>query len=146
MHHSRLCAVLIDCKTADVDEAARFWAAAPGRPVDLDHPSRDNYRMLATPTDEPIVEIQRVALGQLHQLLDRAMGEPGVGRMRDRLLLHSGIYRNPFEIFGAGLEDRPRALPCDAHHERWQRWPAARAARAVRAIFARGGLTTLWRS
>src|SRR5215475_9447014 len=56
MHHSRLCAVLIDCKTADVDEAA-----ALGRPVDPDHPmSRDNYRMLATPTDEPIVEIQRV--------------------------------------------------------------------------------------
>ena len=24
MHHSRLCAVLIDCKTSDVDEAARF--------------------------------------------------------------------------------------------------------------------------
>src|SRR5262249_42534538 len=61
MHHSRLCAVLIDCKTADVDEAAHFWAAALGRPVDLDHPmSRDNYRMLATPADEPIVEIQRV--------------------------------------------------------------------------------------
>jgi predicted enzyme related to lactoylglutathione lyase len=61
MHHSRLCAVLIDCNTADVDEAAHFWAAALGRPVDLDHPmSRDNYRMLATPTDEPIVEIQRV--------------------------------------------------------------------------------------
>ena len=61
MHHSRLCAVLIDCKTTDVDEAAHFWAAALGRPVDLDHPmSRDNYRMLATPTDEPIVEIQRV--------------------------------------------------------------------------------------
>ena len=52
MHHSRLCAVLIDCNTADVDEAAHFWAAALGRPVDLDHPmSRDNYRMLATPTD-----------------------------------------------------------------------------------------------
>ena len=61
MHHSRLCAVLIDCKTADVDEAAHFWAAALGRPVDLDHPmSRGNYRMLATPTDEPIVEVQRV--------------------------------------------------------------------------------------
>jgi len=27
MHYSRLCAVLIDCKTADVDEAAHFWAA-----------------------------------------------------------------------------------------------------------------------
>src|SRR6516164_8151925 len=35
------------------------------------------------------------------------MGEPGVGRMRDRLLLHSGIYRNPFEIFGV---DRPDAV------------------------------------
>ncbi len=61
MHHSRLCAVLIDCKIADVDEAARFWAAALGRPVDLGHPmSRDNYRMLETPPDEVIIEIQRV--------------------------------------------------------------------------------------
>lgn len=61
MHHSRLCAVLIDCRTDNVDEAARFWGAALGRPVDPSHPaSRGNYRMLETPTDEPIVEIQRV--------------------------------------------------------------------------------------
>ena len=61
MHRSRLCAVLIDCKAADVDEAARFWAEALGRPVDRAHPmSRGNYRMLETPPDEPIVEIQRV--------------------------------------------------------------------------------------
>jgi len=61
MHHSRLCAVLIDCKTSDVDEAARFWAAALGRPVDHEHPgSRGNYRMLETPPDELIVEVQRV--------------------------------------------------------------------------------------
>jgi predicted enzyme related to lactoylglutathione lyase len=61
MHQSRLCAVLIDCKTADLDEAARFWAAALGRPVDLDHPmSRDNYRMLETRSDEVIIEIQQV--------------------------------------------------------------------------------------
>src|SRR5262245_35244878 len=33
MHHSCLCAVLIDCKTSDVDEAARFWGKALGRPV-----------------------------------------------------------------------------------------------------------------
>jgi len=52
---------LIDCKTTDVDEAARFWAAALGRPVDHEHPgSRGNYRMLETPPDELIVEIQRV--------------------------------------------------------------------------------------
>ena len=61
MHHSRLCAVLIDCRTSDVEEAARFWAEVLGRAVDPEHPgSRGNYRMLATPQDEVIVEIQRV--------------------------------------------------------------------------------------
>ena len=37
MHHSRLCAVLIDCKTSNVDEAARFWGEALGRPMDPSH-------------------------------------------------------------------------------------------------------------
>jgi len=61
MHHSRLCAVLIDCKTPDLDEAAHFWGKALGRPVDPNHPSsRGNYRMLETPPGELIVEIQRV--------------------------------------------------------------------------------------
>src|SRR6202041_131074 len=61
MHSSRLCAVLIDCKPSDVDEAARFWGEALGRTVDKDHPgSRGNYRMLETPPDEPIVEVQHV--------------------------------------------------------------------------------------
>jgi len=61
MHHSRLCAVLIDCKTSDVDDAAGFWANALGRPVDPGHPgSRGNYRMLETPPDELIVQIQGV--------------------------------------------------------------------------------------
>jgi predicted enzyme related to lactoylglutathione lyase len=61
MHHSRLCAILIDCKTSDIDAAANFWANALGRPVDPHHPhTRGNYRMLETPPDEPIVELQRV--------------------------------------------------------------------------------------
>jgi predicted enzyme related to lactoylglutathione lyase len=61
MHRSRLCALLIDCETVDVDEAARFWGEALGRFVDNDHPgSRGPYRMLETPPDEPIVQIQRV--------------------------------------------------------------------------------------
>src|SRR3981189_918139 len=61
MHSSRLCAVLIDCKTADLGSAARFWAEALGRPLDPEHPgSRGDYQMLATPPDEPIVQIQRV--------------------------------------------------------------------------------------
>jgi predicted enzyme related to lactoylglutathione lyase len=61
MHHSRLCAILIDCNTPDLDAAARFWGEALGRPLDPDHPaSRGRYRMLQTRPDEPIVEIQRV--------------------------------------------------------------------------------------
>ena len=61
MHYSRLCALLIDCRTADIDAAARFWAAALGRPVDPAHPgTRGNYRMLETPPDELMVQIQRV--------------------------------------------------------------------------------------
>lgn len=59
--HSRLCAVLIDCKTSNVEEAADFWAGALGRRLDSEHPgSRGNYRMLESQPDEPIVQIQRV--------------------------------------------------------------------------------------
>ncbi|QBB72042.1 VOC family protein [Pseudolysobacter antarcticus] len=61
MHHSRLCALLIDCNTPDIDQAASFWAGALGRAVDAEHPgTRGNYCMLETPADEPIVQIQRV--------------------------------------------------------------------------------------
>jgi len=62
MHQSRLCALLIDCNTSNVDEAAGFWAKALGRAVDPKHPgSRGNYRMLETLPDEPIVQIQSVS-------------------------------------------------------------------------------------
>ncbi|MBB6244735.1 VOC family protein [Rhodanobacter sp. MP1X3] len=61
MHHSRLCALLIDCQTSDVDQAAKFWADALGRGIDFAHPgTRGDYRMLNTPPDEPIVQVQRV--------------------------------------------------------------------------------------
>ena len=60
-HYSRLCALLIDCNTSDVDEAAAFCSAALGRAIDRKHSgTRGNYRMLETPPDEPIVQIQRV--------------------------------------------------------------------------------------
>ena len=52
MHHSRLCALLIDCRTSNIDEAALFWAQALGRAVDPRHPgTRGNYRMLETPAE-----------------------------------------------------------------------------------------------
>jgi hypothetical protein len=61
MHHSRLCALLIDCNTSDVHAAARFWADALGRPIDPNHPgTRGKYVMLETPSDEPLVQIQQV--------------------------------------------------------------------------------------
>jgi hypothetical protein len=61
MHYSRLCALLIDCNASDVDQAAGFWAQALGRAIDAEHPgTRGNYRMLETPLDEPVVQIQPV--------------------------------------------------------------------------------------
>ena len=61
MHHSRLCAILIDCDVQDIDQAADFWAKALGRAVDFGHPgTRGNYVMLETPADEVLVQIQRV--------------------------------------------------------------------------------------
>jgi len=61
MHRSRLNGMLIDCNTDDVDDAARFWSEALGRPVDLDHRgSRGNYRMLAEQPGQPSIQIQRV--------------------------------------------------------------------------------------
>ena len=61
MHRLRINGILIDCRTDDIDAAARFWAEALGRAVDPKHPgSRGNYRMLETPPDELSVQIQRV--------------------------------------------------------------------------------------
>jgi hypothetical protein len=61
MHYSRLCALQIDCRVSNLDEAAQFWAEALGRPIDREHPgSRGEYRMLAIQPDETIVQIQRV--------------------------------------------------------------------------------------
>ena len=61
MHCSRINGLLIDCRTDDIDAAARFWAEALGRHVDPKHPgSRGNYRMLETPPDELSIQIQRV--------------------------------------------------------------------------------------
>jgi hypothetical protein len=39
-----------------------------------------------------------MALGEIHQLVERAMAEPCVGRVSDRLRLHSGVNYHSFEI------------------------------------------------
>lgn len=60
MHKSRLGAFIIDCKTDDLDGAARFWGEALGYPVRR-HEHDNRYAELTTPGDDPVMEIQLVA-------------------------------------------------------------------------------------
>ena len=61
MHKSRLATIVIDCQSADVDEAARFWSAALGRPARvLADPDDANYRSLEGPPEEVVVLVQAV--------------------------------------------------------------------------------------
>jgi hypothetical protein len=59
MHKSRLATFVIDCRTPDVDEAARFWSAALGRSVNTpdDDPA---YRALSGTAEEPMLLVQKV--------------------------------------------------------------------------------------
>ena len=61
MHHSRLCEIVIDCETGDLDGAAVFWSAALGRPVNLERSGNPAlYRLLEGRPDELRVEVQKV--------------------------------------------------------------------------------------
>ena len=60
MHHSKLCAFVIDCRVDDIDAAARFWSAALGRPIAPVTPDAGGYRELAASPDEPMVLLQQV--------------------------------------------------------------------------------------
>jgi len=55
-------------------------------------------------TQIALAQLDALAFGQIDQLLDRAVGEPGVGRMRNRFLLHGGVHHDPLKILGL---DRP---------------------------------------
>jgi predicted enzyme related to lactoylglutathione lyase len=60
MHKSRLAGFIIDCRTDDLDAAARFWSAALGielRPAAAQEPL---YRVLETAADQPHIEVQQV--------------------------------------------------------------------------------------
>ena len=60
MHKSRLSTFVIDCRTSDVESAARFWSAALGRDVQKDDPESPTYRELRTTSEEPILLVQAV--------------------------------------------------------------------------------------
>jgi predicted enzyme related to lactoylglutathione lyase len=58
MHRSRLCSIIIDCSTDDLEGAAQFWSQALGRPYQPDNDAK--YMDLQTGDDEPIVMVQKV--------------------------------------------------------------------------------------
>jgi predicted enzyme related to lactoylglutathione lyase len=62
MHKSRLAGFIIDCRTGDLEGAARFWSQALGlelgRPAG--EPAESKYRTFATAADQPHLEVQQV--------------------------------------------------------------------------------------
>ena len=47
-----------------------------------------------------LAQFDILTFGQIDQFLDRAVREPSIGRVRDRLLLDRGVHHDPLEIFG----------------------------------------------
>jgi hypothetical protein len=62
MHRSRLCTIVIDCRDADLEQAAAFWSGALGRRVKprSRRPALENYRALGSGREDLIVLLQRV--------------------------------------------------------------------------------------
>ena len=60
MHKSRLSNIIIDCRTGDIDAAARFWAAAIGRTAEPGADPSEPYRALEGPPDEMKILVQAV--------------------------------------------------------------------------------------
>ncbi len=62
MHKSRLAGFIIDCQTADLEGAARFWSQALGYDVKPPETSGAGakYRVFNTPSDDLHIEVQQV--------------------------------------------------------------------------------------
>lgn len=61
MHHSRLCALVLDSQVNDLAEGVRFWSAALGKPVaTVDGDGQGRYAELQTADDEPVILLQKV--------------------------------------------------------------------------------------
>jgi predicted enzyme related to lactoylglutathione lyase len=64
MHKSRLAGFIIDCRTEDLDAAARFWGAALGlEPESAAQAKEALYRTLRTAPDQLHIEVQKVTHG-----------------------------------------------------------------------------------
>ena len=47
-----------------------------------------------------LAQFDTFAFGQIDQILDRPVGEPRIGRMRNRLLLDGGIHHDALKVLG----------------------------------------------
>src|SRR5215472_16579119 len=88
------------------------FAPRPFELMGMAVPADHDRRTLGHP---PIALAQRhaLALGKIDQLRQRAMAQPRIGRMRDRLWLHRGVDHHAFEIPGCqcpGLVRHRQAL------------------------------------
>lgn len=83
MHKSRLAGFIIDCRTDDLDAAARFWSRALGLELRASAAAEDTgYRLLATPADQPHLEVQRVDHpSRVHLDIEAADPEAEVARL-----------------------------------------------------------------
>jgi hypothetical protein len=61
MHKSRLAGFIIDCRTDDLEGAARFWSGALGYDIKpAVNPADAAYKALNTPPDDLHIEVQKV--------------------------------------------------------------------------------------
>ena len=61
MHKSRLAGFIIDCRTDDLDQAARFWSQALGYSLKKSASAEDtDYWLFDTPADDLHIEVQKV--------------------------------------------------------------------------------------
>src|SRR5713101_6109153 len=96
-------AVFERCVALDLAADVADDAAEPGaQELQLSPGALELVRMRIAPDHDggalgqaqiALAQFDPLAFGQIDQLLDRAVGKPGVGRMRDRLLLHGGVHR-----------------------------------------------------
>lgn len=62
MHRSRLAGFIIDCRTDDLEHAAKFWSAALGYSlVPKEQEGSPKYRCFDTAPDDLHMEVQQVA-------------------------------------------------------------------------------------
>jgi predicted enzyme related to lactoylglutathione lyase len=63
MHRSRVAGFIMDCRTDDLEKAAKFWSDALGVPLKpaAEESSPSVYRQLMTRPDDVHIEVQKVA-------------------------------------------------------------------------------------